>query len=98
MIESIPSNGTGDYPHQDLPAPDRQIDITAERCPMTFVRTRLALDRMADGEVLLVRLAGAEPRVNVPRMAATLGHQVIAQIDEAGDVTRIWIRRGTAAP
>ena len=28
-------------------APDHFLDITGETCPMTFVRTRLALDRMA---------------------------------------------------
>src|SRR4051794_25380655 len=37
---------------------DRELDITAETCPMTFVRTRLALDRMAAGETLLLRLRG----------------------------------------
>ncbi|WP_431272741.1 sulfurtransferase TusA family protein [Dankookia sp. P2] len=29
---------------------DRQLDITADTCPMTFVRTRLALDRMKSGK------------------------------------------------
>ena len=33
----------------DKPAADQELDITAEVCPMTFVRTRLALDRMAPG-------------------------------------------------
>ena len=27
--------------------PDQTIDITAEVCPMTFVRTKLRLERMA---------------------------------------------------
>ena len=49
--------------------PDRELDITAELCPMTFVRTRLALDRMRPGQVLLVRLRGKEPLENVPRTA-----------------------------
>jgi len=47
-------------------APDRELDITGEICPMTFVRTRLALDRMRPGETLLVRLRGEEPLRNVP--------------------------------
>ena len=46
----------------------RQIDITRDICPMTFVRTRLALDRMAPGETLLVTLKGQEPLHNVPPM------------------------------
>lgn len=72
----------------------REIDITRDICPMTFVRTRLALDRMAVGEVLLVRLAGREPRENVPRTAAGLGHAVLRQEDAADGVTLLWIRRG----
>ena len=32
---------------------DQVLDISNEVCPMTFVRTRLALDRMAPGTVLI---------------------------------------------
>lgn len=65
----------------ELPAHDRAIDITAETCPMTYVRTRLALDSMATGEVLLVRLRGAEPRANVPRAASDQGHDLLDMVD-----------------
>ena len=41
--------------------PDQTIDITAEVCPMTFVRTKLRLERMQPGDVLHVRLRGDEP-------------------------------------
>ncbi|NVN12548.1 sulfurtransferase TusA family protein, partial [Nguyenibacter vanlangensis] len=37
------------------------LDITGETCPMTFVRTRLALDRLPAGGRLRVRLRGAVP-------------------------------------
>ena len=57
---------------------DREIDITREVCPMTFVRTRLALDRMSPGQVLLVRLRGEEPLKNVPKTAAEQGHTVLS--------------------
>ncbi len=61
---------------------------------MTFVRTRLALDRLAPGQTLLVRLRGAEPVANVPRTARELGHQVLAI--ETGDdgVTLLLLRKG----
>ena len=45
----------------DTATVDQELDITSEVCPMTFVRTRLALDRMRPGQVLLVRLRGEEP-------------------------------------
>jgi tRNA 2-thiouridine synthesizing protein A len=73
---------------------DRSIDITSELCPMTFVRTRLALDRMASGEILLVRLRGEEPRRNVPASAAALGHVVLAQSEDSDGITWLWLRRG----
>ena len=49
---------------------------------MTFVRTRLMLDRLAEGETLLVCLRGDEPRGNVPRTAVEQGHVLLGQRDE----------------
>ena len=57
---------------------------------MTFVRTRLALDRMAPGQTLLVRLRGEEPRRNIPRTATEQGHAVLAEA-EAGDGTALLL-------
>jgi tRNA 2-thiouridine synthesizing protein A len=72
----------------------RRIDITRDVCPMTFVRTRLALDKMAPGETLLVTLKGDEPLRNVPRSATEQGHEVLSlETDESG-VSRLIIRRG----
>ena len=70
-----------------------ELDITAEICPMTFVHTRLALDRLASGQVLQVRLRGEEPRRNVPRTAAEQGHTVLSVADGADGTTLVVIRR-----
>ena len=70
-----------------------RLDITREHCPMTFVRVRLALDRMQAGQILLVLLAGDEPRRNVPATARELGHTVMASEDGADGVTHLWIRK-----
>lgn len=77
--------------------PSVTIDITAHRCPMTFVRTRLALDRMQPGDLLEVRLIGDEPRRSVPRTATEQGHAVLATIDDPDGVTRILIRKARRA-
>jgi tRNA 2-thiouridine synthesizing protein A len=74
-------------------APDRTLDITGLVCPMTFVRTRLALDCMASGQTLLVLLRGEEPARNVPATAAAQGHRVLAQRDGEDGVVRLWLRR-----
>ena len=60
---------------------------------MTYVRTRLALDRLAPGQTLLVLLRGEEPRRNVPRSALEQGHEVLSVEDGADGVTRLLLRR-----
>ncbi|NIE80203.1 sulfurtransferase TusA family protein [Asaia sp. As-1742] len=49
------------------------IDITNKICPMTTVYVRLALDRAASGERLVVFLKGEETRRNVLTLLETLG-------------------------
>ncbi len=77
----------------DKPA-DSHIDITAETCPMTFVRTRLALDRLAPGQVLEVLLRGEEPRRNIPRTALEQGHALLGQREQPDGALRLRLRRG----
>jgi tRNA 2-thiouridine synthesizing protein A len=74
-------------------AADFEIDITGEICPMTYVRTRLALDRLASGQVLGVMLRGEEPLRNVPLSATRQGHTVLMQEPAGPDTTRLLIRR-----
>ena len=52
------------------------LDIRDVTCPLTWVRTKLALERMAPGEELLVLVAGGEALENVPRSAREAGHEV----------------------
>lgn len=73
--------------------PMQEIDITEEICPMTFVRTRLALDRLQSGEVLHVRLRGEEPWRNVVLNAKSLGHTLLADEPGPDDVRLVAIRK-----
>ncbi|MEJ0046852.1 MAG: sulfurtransferase TusA family protein [Rhodospirillales bacterium] len=76
------------------PRVDAVLDITAQTCPMTYVRTRLALDRLAPGQVLEVWLRGAEPARNVPATATQQGHAVLSQELREDGVTVLRLRRG----
>jgi TusA-related sulfurtransferase len=69
------------------------IDITSETCPMTYVHTRLALDRLRSGDILQVRLRGADPLRQVPASAARQGHRVIASHADEHGVCTLLIRR-----
>ena len=52
------------------------LDITGLTCPMTWVRTKLELERMAAGDVLTVSCPPGEALENVPRSALEAGHDV----------------------
>ncbi len=61
---------------------DQFLDITTQVCPMTFVRCKLTIERMAPGEILEIRLNAGEPLENVPRALAEAGHVVVALTPE----------------
>jgi TusA-related sulfurtransferase len=54
----------------------RTLDITGLRCPMTWVRTKLELERMTPGDALDVLCQPGEALENVPRSAREAGHAV----------------------
>lgn len=59
------------------------LDITEDICPMTFVKTRLLIEKMSPGEIAEIRLTGGEPLENVPDSVTELGHQVLSIETEA---------------
>jgi TusA-related sulfurtransferase len=64
---------------------NHHLDITGELCPLTFVKTKLLIERMQSGETLDVRLKGVEPIRNVPRSVAELGHAILSITAEPGE-------------
>ena len=60
------------------------LDITNEVCPMTFVKTKLLLEKMRPGDLAQVRLKGAEPLRNVPLSVKEHGHEVVSLEPEEG--------------
>lgn len=73
---------------------DYRLDITSEVCPMTFVKTKLLLERMAPGETAEVLLKGVEPRDNLPRSVRDHGHEVLAlEAADDGVTYRLRIRK-----
>ncbi len=61
------------------------IDITPLICPMTFVRTKLMLEKLENGQILQVRLKGREPLANVPRSVTEHGHEIVSLEKESPD-------------
>lgn len=75
--------------------PDATLDITDVVCPITFVKTKVALEELEDGQTLELRLNDGEPIQNVPRSLKDEGHRVtgVSQ-NEDGTYTLTVIKGG----
>ena len=65
---------------------DDVIDITDVNCPVTFVKTKVALEELDEGQILQVHINDGEPIQNVPRSVKEEGHKVLS-LTENGDGT-----------
>jgi TusA-related sulfurtransferase len=65
---------------------DDTVDITDVVCPVTFVKAKVALEELEDGEILAIRMNDGEPVQNVPRSIKEEGHQVL-KLDDNQDGT-----------
>jgi TusA-related sulfurtransferase len=61
------------------------LDITTQVCPITFVRAKLAVEKLKSGETLEIRLNSGEPLRNVPRSLAEHGYTVVMCGPERSD-------------
>lgn len=72
---------------------DEKVDITDVNCPVTFVKTKVALEELDDGQILQVHLKEGEPVQNVPRSVKDEGHQVLKLIDNEDGTYELFIRK-----
>ncbi|MBP1561408.1 MAG: sulfurtransferase TusA family protein [Oscillospiraceae bacterium] len=69
---------------------DDNVDITDVVCPTTFVKAKVALEELDDGQILAVKMNDGEPVQNVPRSIKEEGHQILKLINnEDGTYTLI---------
>ena len=72
---------------------DYTLDITGEVCPMTFVRTKLLLEKMGPGQTVNIRLRDGEPRHNVPRAVRDHGDEVLSLEPVGSDQYELVVRK-----
>jgi len=70
-----------------------KLDITREHCPMTFVKTKIALSKLNAGEVLEVILSEGEPLENVPKSSREQGFKVLEVSHVEGLIHRVLIQK-----
>lgn len=73
-------------------ASDAELDLRGVICPYNFVKTKLKLETMEEGQVLSVLLDEGDPIRNVPRSVENEGHTVLIQ-ERLDQAYRILIRR-----
>lgn len=66
------------------------LDLTGVVCPMNFVKTKLKLELMNPGEILMIQLDKGEPLKNVPSSLKNEGY-VLKHIEDLGSQVKIWI-------
>lgn len=72
---------------------DKTLDITLEHCPMTFVKTKLELEKLGDGQILEVLLKEGEPLENVPKSSREQGYTVLGVEQVEGSTYRVTIQK-----
>ena len=72
---------------------DDTVDITDVVCPMTFVKAKVALEELDDGEILAVRMNDGEPVQNVPRSIKEEGHQILKLDDNEDGTYTLYVKK-----
>ena len=69
------------------------VDITDVVCPVTFVKAKVALEELDEGEILSIRMNDGEPVRNVPRSIKEEGHQILKLIDNQDGTYNLIVRK-----
>lgn len=78
----------------DALEPVQTLDLRTTKCPLNFVKTKLALEKVSIGDVIEVWiLAEAESALNIPKSIAQEGHQVIHSETETDGSQRLLIQK-----
>lgn len=69
------------------------VDITDVVCPVTFVKAKVALEELDDGDILAVHMNDGEPVQNVPRSIKEEGHQILKLLNNNDGTYNLIVRK-----
>ncbi len=69
------------------------LDLRGVACPLNFVKTRLYLDKLTDGEMLQVILDAGEPIDSVYASVSAEGHSVMVPQERDDGTYTLTIRK-----
>lgn len=73
----------------------QQLDLRGVACPINYVKTKLKLEEMADGEMLELLLDEGQPIKNVPRSAREDGN-LVKELTKKGEYYSVMIEKGSS--
>ena len=77
---------------------DKTLDIRGQVCPLTFVRSKLAIEKMALGEVLEIIVDHQPAAENVPRSMEREGQSVLG-VEQTGEAEwHLFVRKEREKP
>lgn len=72
---------------------DDAVDITDVVCPVTFVKAKVALEELDEGQILSIRMNDGEPVQNVPRSIKEEGHQILKLDDNEDGTYTLYVKK-----
>ena len=72
---------------------DDTVDITDVVCPVTFVKAKVALEELDEGQILSIRMNDGEPVQNVPRSMKEEGHQILKLDDNEDGTYTLYVKK-----
>lgn len=72
---------------------DETVDITDVVCPVTFVKAKMALEELDEGQILSIHMNDGEPVQNVPRSIKEEGHQILKLLKNEDDTYDLIVRK-----
>lgn len=72
---------------------DETVDITDVVCPVTFVKAKVALEELDEGQILSIRMNDGEPVQNVPRSIKEEGYQILKLDDNEDGTYTLYVKK-----
>ena len=72
---------------------DDTVDITDVVCPVTFVKAKVALEELDEGQILSILMNDGEPVQNVPRSIKEEGHQILKLDDNEDGTYTLYVKK-----
>jgi TusA-related sulfurtransferase len=72
---------------------DDTVDVTDVKCPTTFVKAKVAIEELDEGQILAVRLNDGEPVQNVPRSLKEEGHEILKLNDNQDGTFTLFVKK-----